>query len=117
MKKVFLAMAFSAVIAANATNDKESVTNTIQDVPIQKMEVTKVIKFEKVSIEENENLTSEVELLFGCGSQGNIEYDNWRDQGYSHREARELRRAFVRDCRGFPDTGWLLFPWPFSAFN
>lgn len=107
MKKLLFTVAIFATMLANATNDTEVVTNTLQDVTIEKNDVLADINFEEVSVNANENSISEAEVLFGCGSQGNAEYDRWRDEGYSHREARELRRAFVRDCRDFPDGGWL----------
>jgi hypothetical protein len=39
-------------------------------------------------------------LFFGCASNGNGVYSAAISQGYSHREARAIRRDFVRDCRG-----------------
>lgn len=41
-----------------------------------------------------------VDDLFGCASEGNAWYRVWRGEGYSHREARSMRRAYVRKCRG-----------------
>jgi len=55
-----------------------------------------------------ENETSDDDLFFGCSSQGNAMYDEWRSQGFTHREARSLRREWVRDCRGGP---WMDWPW------
>lgn len=38
-------------------------------------------------------------MFFGCGADGNEFYEALREVGYSHREARALRRLYVRECR------------------
>ena len=76
----------------NATEEKEIVINNFED-----------ITTEPISL-ENE-LIAEV-MFFGCGSQGNSVYAEYRGNGMSHRDARRVRRAWVRDCRGFGPNGW-----------
>ncbi len=52
------------------------------------------------SVNENEVVVKESTVaVVGCGSAGNKVYDSQRSSGYTHREARRTRRAFVRWCR------------------
>lgn len=57
-----------------------------------------------------ENVSNKEAMFFGCGSAGNGWYAEYRNQGYSHRDARELRRIKVRECRGNGPGGWLNLP-------
>ncbi len=45
-------------------------------------------------------------MFFGCGSQGNAMYHEYRAAGMNHRDARYLRRVWVRKCRGNGPNGW-----------
>ncbi|APG65790.1 hypothetical protein LPB136_10620 [Tenacibaculum todarodis] len=69
---------------------------------------SKEVKVEKTDFNSE---ISEDDVLFGCSSEGNQWYDIWREEGHSHREARSLRRAFVRECRG---GGW---NWVFGVYT
>lgn len=77
----------------NATEEEEIVINNFEDI------TTEPISF------ENE-LTAE-DMFFGCGSQANSMYNEYRASGMSHREARSERRSWVRKCRGFGPNGCL----------
>jgi len=93
MKKLLCIAFFSIAIMANAADKKEIVTDN-----------SKEVKIEKATTEKTGDNTLRTNMFFGCASQGNEHYAIWRDQGYTHRQARAMRRAWVRDCRG---GGWL----------
>ena len=89
MKKYLCIALFSIAIMANAAEKKEIVANNSKEIKIEKA------NFEKIG---DNTLTSN--MFFGCASDGNQHYEIWREEGYSHREARSKRRSWVRDCRG-----------------
>ena len=67
------------------------------------------VTIEKGVFETNDNETIDIDMFFGCGSQANTYYNGLMLQaGVTHRAARTLRRAWVRDCRGGPIWDW---PW------
>lgn len=95
MKKLLTVALFSIAIMANANSKKENVENNSTEI---KIEVNK----SKTEITDED--------IPGCSSEGNAWYDEWRSQGYTHREARALRRAWVRECRGYGSGGiWDIF--------
>ncbi len=76
-------------IMTNAAEKKEIVTNN-----------SKEIKVEKATFEKIGDNTLTLNMFFGCGSDGNQIYDIEIANGATHREARAIRRAWVRNCRG-----------------
>lgn len=89
MKNLLCIALFSIAIMANAAEKKEIVTNN-----------SKEIKVEKAAFEKTVDNTITSIMFFGCASEGNERYAIWRSEGFSHRKAREKRRAYVRKCRG-----------------
>lgn len=103
MKKLLCIALFSMAIMANANNKKEIATSSFKEV---KSDMT--FQLEGVNQMTYDYETSSEALTFeGCGERGNNLYDQARKDGNSHREARQLRRADVRKCRGLPENGWL----------
>lgn len=94
MKKLLCIALFSMAIAASAANEKELL-------PIDVKEATVEFDFSKEIKTDNSNFGSDaIEVLVDCGEQGDLVYSQAMQQGNSHRVSRELRRDFVRDCRG-----------------
>lgn len=84
MKKLFLIASFSMAMLANANENKEvEFNNSI-----------------KVELNNDEQTTTSDAFFYGCGSAGNVYYNELREAGMDHRGARSERRDFVRDCRG-----------------
>ena len=81
MKKLLCIALFSIAIMANAAEKKE-------------------IKVEKATFEKIGDNTLTSIMFFGCASDGNQIYDIEISEGATHREARAIRRAWVRACRG-----------------
>lgn len=114
MKKLLYIALFSIAITANATEKKGVETNSLHEkvvmtdysneIMLNNFKEVKTIN-NKCSIETSEN-----NMLFGCGSEANRWYAEYRNQGFSHREARALRRVWVRKCRGNGPGGWLNLP-------
>ncbi|MCT4700213.1 hypothetical protein [Tenacibaculum haliotis] len=101
MKKLACIALFSFAMLANATEGNEVETNNSKEVKIEKSVSKKV---------ENTSTTEEEDLSQGFGSQANGWYAKYRNDGYSHREARPLRRVWVRKCRGNGPGGmWHIF--------
>jgi hypothetical protein len=88
MKKLLCIALFSIAIMANATVKKEIVVNN-----------SKEVKVEKVTFEKTGYNTLTSIMFFGCASDGNQIYDIAISEGATHREARAIRRAWVRKCR------------------
>jgi hypothetical protein len=111
MKKILCIALFSIAIMANATEKKEIVTKTKIEKEVVTDNSNKIMvnNFKEIKTVNNKctNETSENDMLFGCGSDGNDYYDTLISDGMSHRDARRERRAFVRECRGFGDEGWI----------
>ena len=101
---------FCFVLFSNATSKIENVVEVIDDketLIINQGETENAVSFvDGYETSDTEKVTVDDDT-FGCGSQGNFFYDQWRAQGFTHRQARELRRAWVRDCRGNGPCGWL----------
>jgi hypothetical protein len=94
MKKLLCIALFSMAIVASAANEKELL-------PIDVKEVTVEYDFSKEIKTDNSNFASDaVEVLVDCGEQGDVMYLERMADGLTHREARDERRAFVRNCRG-----------------
>lgn len=114
MKKVLFIALFSIAIMANATEKKGIITNPTNEKEIVTNDSENIIVNSSKEIKTESNKctkeTSEDDMFFGCGSEGNGWYTEYRNQGYSHRDARELRRIFVRECRGNGPGGWLNLP-------
>ena len=109
MKKLLFTVAIFATMLANATNDKEIVNNQIETANFEK-EVSLAENLSGYTATDSEISVGLEEEFFGCGSAGNHYYNMLRADypDMSHREARSLRRVFVRDCRGGPVFDW---PW------
>jgi hypothetical protein len=119
MKKILCIALFSIAIMANATekkgvvvnNSKEIVTNTAHEKVVLKNYSNEVMvnDFKEIKTVKNKcsKETSENDMFFGCGSQGNSMYNEYRAAGMDHRDARSERRAWVRECRGNGPDGWL----------
>jgi len=119
MKKLLSVALFNIAIMSNASEKKEIVINDFTEIianTTDEKEIaaknSKEIKTENCECEKE---ISEDGMFFGCGSQGNDRYNEWRRQGYSHREARSFRRQWVRDCRGHPN-GWVAFVISFGFY-
>ena len=95
MKKLVCIALFSIAIMANATEKKKVIGNNSK-------EIVKNIKGE-TEIVVNNSLNV---MFFGCGSEANRWYNVYREHEYNHREARYLRRVWVRKCRGNGPNGW-----------
>lgn len=104
MRKFLCIAVFSIAFMANATEKNENVANDFKEVNIEKSDFYKEIKTANSDVEME---IFEDAVFFGCGSQGNAVYEEYRDAGMSHRDARAERRAWVRDCRGNGPDGWL----------
>lgn len=90
MKKLLCIALFSIAMVVNATeSNKEVEVKNATEVTV-----------EKSDLKHNQMFNDELDVEKGCGEKANLEYAKWRDQGYSHREARLLRRDWVRGCRG-----------------
>lgn len=97
MKKLLCIALFSIAIMANAIETKETLTKTSEE---KEVVVNNTIK-KGVYDSDLQKETSVDAMFFGCASEGNGRYAIWREEGYSHREARALRRAYVRKCRNY----------------
>jgi hypothetical protein len=103
MKKLLCIAVFSIAIMANANNKKEIATSNFEAVKIEK-----TIQLEELNAMAYIHVSATDAFVFGeCNERGNRLYENARKDGNSHREARQLRRADVRKCRGLPENGWL----------
>jgi len=98
MKKLMCIALFSFAIMSNAMEKKEIVTNNSKEIKVEKFDYSHENKTENNYF--NENITK-VDMFFGCGSEGNGVYDIEMIEGRTHREAREIRRAYVRECRNY----------------
>lgn len=103
MKKLLCIALFSIAIMANANNKKENVTSNFEAVKIEKILKSNSINLFDYSLELSQNSLA----FFGCGEEGNEQYDKNIKAGLSHRDARAERRKFVRKCRNLPEGGWL----------
>lgn len=100
MKKLVCIALFSFAINANANEKKEILANKDEE---------KIVSNNLLEINvEFTTETSDDEMFFDCGSDGDIHYQELIMAGESHREARSSRRDFVRDCRG-GTWAWLGF--------
>ncbi|CAM1348520.1 hypothetical protein [Tenacibaculum insulae] len=90
MKKLLCIALFSIAMVVNATESKKEV----------EVKNTTELQVEKNLLENNQSSNNEVYVVQGCGERANLEYDKWREAGFTHREARSLRRDWVRGCRG-----------------
>jgi len=92
MKNLLCIALFSFAMMANASNEKEVVTNVIDE---------KEILIENSFETESSDLNDEAfEDFVSCSDQGNLLYAQLTEAGMSHRDARSERRDFVRECRG-----------------
>lgn len=109
MKKLLCIALFSIAIMANATEKKGIVTNTTDEKEVVTNNSTETVinNVTVINVEDCdfEKETAEDAMFFGCGSQGNSRYDQWRRDGLTHREARSRRRSYVRECRGYGSGG------------
>ena len=103
MKKLLCIALFSVAIMANANNKKEILTSNFNEVKIEK-----TIQLEELNAMAYTHVSATDAFVFGeCNDRGNAAYDDARENGSSHREARSLRRAEVRKCRSLPPNGWI----------
>ena len=81
-------------IVANASNVKEILPIKINEIVID-CEFTREINTVNSDIKNYA-----IDVLVDCGSEGDVVYAQAIEAGYNHRDARSIRRDFVRDCRG-----------------